>query len=365
MTKRFIVIIVILAAIFGGTFAWYLVRTIMTKHFFANFQVPPVAVSTTVAKEITWHPILHSVGTLQAVKGVEVNSEVNGQVVKIYFKSGQFVKKGQPLVQLDDAVDQQTLNNNLAQLQLDTVNYQRQVRLYKMNATSKSSLDTAEAKMLQSRAQVASARVNIEKKHIGAPFAGKLGIRQVNLGEYISAGKAMVLLQSLDPLFVNFDLPEQHFKQIYVGQAVQITTDAEPGKVYKGTVNAINSSIEVSTRSISIQAKFPNKQHDLYPGLFADVSVILPEKIGVITIPQTSINYSLYGDSVYIIVKGKDKKGHPTLIAKQQFVKLGESRGTVVEVLKGIKAGDTVVTSGQLKLHSGARVVINNSIKLK
>lgn len=365
MAKRFATVIILLAIIFGGTFAWYVLRVIMTKRFFATHQEPPIAVSTTIAEKRTWHPVFKSVGTLQASNGVEINSEVTGQVVKIFFKSGQFVKKGEPLVQLDDAIDQQKLNNNLAGLRLDAVNHQRQVTLYKTRSTSKARLDTAKAKMLQSQAEVESARVMIQKKNIKAPFSGKLGIRKINLGEYVQAGQAMVLLQSLDPLFVNFDLPEQFLHKVFVNQEVQIKTDADPNKVFIGKITAINSSVDPTTRSIDLQAIFPNDKGRLYPGLFADVSVIEPVKKDVITVPQTAVTYSLYGDSIYVVVKGKDKFGKPALIAKQRFVKVGSRRDTVIAIDQGIKAGDQVVTSGQLKLHPGARVVVNNSIKLK
>lgn len=364
MAKRFAVVTIILAIIFGGTFAWYVFKLIMTKRFFATHSEPPITVSTIIATKKSWHPILKSVGTLEAINGVEINSEVTGQVTKIFFKSGQFVKTGEQLVQLDDSVDQQTLNNNLAALRLDVLNYNRQIALYKTGATSKEKLDTAQAEMLQSKAQVVSARVMIGKKNIKAPFDGKLGIRQINLGEYVSSGQAMVLLQSLDPLYVNFDLPEQFLSNVFVNQEVRIKTDADPTKVYTGKVTAVDSTVNVSTRSLSVQATFPNEKHQLYPGLFADVSVIEPTQVGVVVVPQTAITYSLYGDSAYIVTKGKDKKDKPVLIANQKFITVGERRGTVVAVTKGVSAGDEVVTAGQLKLHPGAQVNINNSIKL-
>lgn len=364
MVKRLTTVTILLIIIFGGTFAWYVFRVILTKQYFTTHQEPAVTVSTTLAKKEDWHPKLKSVGTLQAINGVEVNSEVTGHVTKIYFKSGQFVKKGEPLVQLDDSVDIQTLNNNLAALRLDTVNYQRQVALYKTNATSKADLDAARAKMLQSKSQVVSARVMIEKKNVKAPFDGKLGIRQIDLGQYVTSGQSMVLLQSLNPLFMNFNLPEQNLTDITNGQPVQITIDSQKGKIFDGKITAINSAVDTTTRTISVQATFQNNKDELYPGLFADVDVIMPQQIGVITVPQTSINYSLYGDSIYVLTKGKDKFGKPALIANQKFIQVGERRGTVIAVTKGINMGDQIVTSGQLKLHPGSRVTINNAIKV-
>jgi len=364
MGKRLTTAIIVLAIIFGGTFAWYVLRVVLTKRFFATHQPPAVTVSSTIAKKDSWHPKLKSVGTLQAINGVQINSEVTGQVVKIYFKSGQFVKKGSPLVQLDDSVDIQTLNNNSAALRLDTLNYGRQQKLYKTNSTSKASLDSAQAKMLQSKSQVISARVMIAKKNIKAPFDGKLGIRRINLGQYVTAGQSMVLLQSLNPLFVNFDLPEQYLTVIKTGQLVRITISSQKGKIFDGKITAINSTVDVSTRTILVQATFPNEKHELYPGLFADVSVIMPEQTNVITVPQTAITYSLYGDSVYMVTKGKDKFGKPAFIAKQKFIKVGDRRGTMAAITQGVKAGDEVITSGQLKLHPGSRITINNSIKV-
>ena len=365
MKKRFLLATIILLIIFGLTFAWYIVRVVLTKRFIANYRPPPVAVSTIMATQKTWNPTLKSVGTLLAVQGVDVNSEVPGQIVKIYFKSGQHVKDGNPLVQLDDLVDQQTLQNHLAGLRLDKVNYKRQSRLYRTNATAKSTLDQAQAKMLQSQAQVTTAQVMIQKKKIKAPFNGQLGIRKVNLGQYLSPGETIVTLQALNPLFVDFSLPEQNLRQVHVGQALTITTDAFPGVTFDGKVTAVSSLVDVSTRSLSVRAKIPNADERLYPGLFANVSVILPQQKNVITVPQTAITYSLYGDSLYVVTKSKNKKTKKTdLIATQKFVTLGERKGIVVAVKKGIKPGDVVVTSGQLKLQTGDRVIINNSIKL-
>jgi len=366
MKKRFTIAIIILLVIFGGTFAWYAVRSYFTKQFFANFQMPPVAVSTTKAVKKTWSPKLKAVGTLRAVNGVYVNSEVNGQVVQIFFKSGQVVKKGDPLVQLNDAVDQQTLNDNVAELRLNDLNYGRQVKLLRRNSTSKSLVDNARAKMLQSKAQVKTAEVMIAKKKIKAPFDGKLGIRQVNIGQYVKPGEALVSLQSLHPLFVDFSIPEQSMKDLHAGQEVRLLTDAYKGEVFKGKVVAIGSEVHVSTRSISVRAIIPNDDKRLYPGLFADVSVMLPQKQDVITIPQTAISYSLYGDSVYVVSTRKNKKtGKIELIATQKFITLGPRQGTVVAIKRGIKAGDVVVSSGQLKLHTGARIIVNNAVKLK
>ncbi len=365
MTKRFSLVILILVVIFGGTFAWYGIRVFFTKRFIASYHQPAIAVSTTTAVKKTWKPRLKAIGTLMAVNGVDVNPEVSGQVVKIYFQSGELVKKGDPLVQLDDLVDQQTLNNHLAKFRLNKVDYGRQFKLYKRNSAAKSDVDKAQAEMLQSQAAVKTAQVMIAKKTIKAPFDGKLGMRQVNIGQYVTAGQALVPLQSFNPLFVDFTLPEQNLRLIHNGQEIKIKTDAYKGEVFEGKITAIGSKVDINTRSISVRATIPNNDTRLYPGLFADVSVKLPQQQDVITVPQTAITYSLYGNSIYVVTKRKGKKGKVELIATQKFVTIGDRRGTVIAVKKGIQAGDLVVTSGQLKLHSGDRIIVNNAVKLK
>lgn len=364
MKKRLALVILILVIIFGGTFAWYRIRVSFRDKFFANFQVPPVSVSTTIVLKKTWNPVLKSVGSLIAVNSVNVSSEVNGQVAKIYFQSGQFVKKGDPLIQLKDTVYQEALNNNIAQLNLDKVSYERQIKLFRTRATAKSVLDASQATMLKSLAQVKTAEAMLARKKIKAPFDGKLGIRQVNIGQYVSPGTPMVPLQSLNPLLVDFALPEQYLKLISNGQKITIKTGAYSGEVFKGKIIAINSKVDQVTRSIAVRATVPNDDSRLYPGLFADVSVILPQKLNVITIPQTAITYSLHGNSVYVVTKSKDKKGKAVLTVTHKFVTLGDRRGNIVAIKKGIKVGDVVVTSGQLKLHNGARVTVNNTVKL-
>ncbi len=365
MRKRLTIVIIILLVIFGGTFGFNIFRAWMIKRGFAKYQPPPVAVSTTTSKLKTWHPTLPAVGTLTAVNGVNVSSEVSGQVVKIMFKSGEMVKQGRSLVQLDDAVDHQNLKNNLAKLTINKLTYERRRKVYQVRGVSKSAVDEAQAALQQSEAMVEKDRVMIRKKNIKAPFAGKIGIRNVNIGQYVKPGDPLVTLQSMDPLFVDFSLPEQNLKDLYTGQPITLKVEGYPGQVFKGTVIAINSLVDINTRSIKVRAAVPNKDGRLYPGTFADVTLILPTKKNVVTLPQTAVSYSLYGDSVYVVTqKSKDKKSKPILVVKQQFVKLGARQGNVIAITRGLKVGEVVVTSGQLKLRSGARVVINNTVKL-
>ena len=365
MKKRMIFVIILLLIIFGGTFGFDIFRSIMIKHFFKEYKPPSVTISTQKAILKTWNPTLTAVGNVTAMNGVEVNSQLPGQIIAIYFEDGQAVTKDTPLVRLDDSIDQQTLNNDLAQLNLDQVNYQRQLSLYQTHATAKSALDTAVAQLKQSEAQVASARVTIARKLIRAPFNGVLGIRQVNLGEYVNAGQAMVLLQQMEPIYVDFSLPEQDIRHLKVGQEVYGKVTAFPQKKLKGTITALNSSVDVNTRSITVRAKFLNTERLLYPGVFSKITVLLPIKENVVTVPQTAVTYSLYGDTVYVVrQKGKDKQGKPILVANQKMVNIGDSQDDVVAIKKGIRPGDLVVTSGQLKLRNGVEVKINNAVLL-
>lgn len=365
MTKRMVIMIVGLVILFGAVFAIHQFVNLKIGQFVSKVTHQPAVVATTKAVTQTWNPNLTAVGTLTAVNGVNVSAEVNGQVTQIHFTSGERVNKGDSLVQLDDSLDQQSLITNQAQLNLDKTNYQRQLELYKTKSTSKTDLDNAQAKMVISEAASASAQVQIDKKNIKAPFAGKLGIREVNIGEYVNPGQALVTLQALDPLYVDFYLPEQDLKSLHVGQTIKVTVDAFPKQVFTGQIVATSSEVDVNTRSIEVRAKIPNEQVALYPGMFANVKVLLPAQDNVVTLPQTAIAYSLHGDTAYVIEEdGKDKQGKPKLVAKQRFITVGAREGNKVAVLKGIKAGEQVVIAGQSKLQPGAVVTINNKVAL-
>lgn len=361
LAKRMKIMVIALIIFFGLLFGYNFAKAMMIKIFMSRYQPPPVAVSATKAVATTWHPVINTVGTLVAVNGVQLNSQQAGQLIKINFTSGQMVKAGDPLVQLDDAIDQQDLLNYSAQLKLAQVSYNRLSKLLSSKVVAQAEVDKAQAKLQEAQSAVNKTKVIINQKNIVAPFAGKIGIRLVNLGQFIAAGTPIVSLQSLDPLYVQFSLPEQNLPQLYVGQDINVKVDGYKGKVFHGKINAINANVNTDTHNILVQATLANPQLILYPGMFANVEVILPSQQQVITVPQTSIYYNLYGDSAFIIKEtGKDKKGKPILTAKQVFVKVGEARGNEVAILKGISANDEVITSGQLKLHDGAQVVINN-----
>ena len=361
MKKPMIIMLIAVFVLFGLVFFLHMGRKAIISHYIKNFQQQAVVISTAKVKETNWTPHLTAVGSLTAVNGVNVSTEVAGMVVGIFFKSGQSVNKGDILVQLDDLIDQQTLNTNAAQLNLDKLNYERQLQLAQSKSTPQSDVDQAQAKMLQSQASVATAEVQIDKKKIKAPFSGKIGIRQINLGEYVTPGQPVVTLQAMDPLYVDFALPEQYLPKLRVGQEIQIMVDAYPKKIFKGKIEAINSAVDISTRSIQIRAVVPNPKTQLYPGIFANVAILLPEQKKVLTIPQTGVAYSLHGDTAFVITPGgKDDSGKPILRAKQRNIVLGEQIGNQVIVKEGLKEGQEVVSSGQLKVQPDAIVEVNN-----
>lgn len=365
LKKPLIVTLILILVLFGGILIWNLVRAYFIKSFFANFQPPPATISTTQAITKNWQDYLPAIGVLKAVNSVDVSSESSGLVTHLFFESGQKVQAGTPLIQLDDKVEQEELKNYEADLEFSKVTNARLRTLIKSNAASQSELDQALAKFKQAQAQVEKTRALIEQKLIKAPFTGQLGIREVNLGQYVSAGNKLVSLESMDPLFLNFSLPEQYLKQLYLGQAVELSVDVYPESIFSGKVTAIDSKSNQNTHNILVQATVPNDKSMLYPGLFAKVKVMLPLQQNVVMVPQTAVTYSLYGDSIFVIVdKGKDKKGKPILEVTQRYVTTGTRFGNQIIIQKGIKAGEQVVTSGQIKLQNGSRVEINNTIAL-
>lgn len=366
MSSQMKKMLIIVGIVFGLIFGWYGVQKILFWVFLATYTPPPITISATTATAKTWQLYLSSVGTLTAVNGVDISSESAGIVKEVRFTSGQSVKKGDILVLLDTSVEQAELQDNQAQLKLAQINYDRDKTLFKKNVISQAQLDTTVAKLQQAQSGVDTTLAKIHQKTITAPFDGKIGIRLIDLGQFVPAGTAMVSLQSMDPLFVRLSLPEQYLPDLYVQQPVDIkvTLNSSGEKLFRGSITAINSKVDQSTRNILIQATVPNKNLQLYPGMFAWVQVWLREKKNVITLPQTAISYSLHGDSVFIIKEEKAKFGKSVLRAYRQYVKVGDRRGSEVSIAEGVKAGDQVITSGQLKLQNGIHVVVDNSVEL-
>ena len=353
MSKRMRGVIIALAIMLIGTIIFDVVKQMIIAHVMKNFKMPPETVESVLAKSVTWSPTIDAIGTLKALHGVEVSSQVAGQVTAIHFTSGDQVTQGQSLIQLDDASDLAQLHNDQAALTLAQIEYARQKSLIGQGATSKQAFNEAKAKLDQSQASVNADQVAVNKKNICAPFSGKIGIVQIDLGQYVTAGQALVSLQTMDPMLMDFYLPEQNLKDIYVKQPVNLTISAYPNKAFQGQVVAIDSTVDPTTRNFQVRAQIPNPQGQLYPGVFANVSVILPSEQNVIVIPQTAISYTLYGDSAFMIQK--------TGTVHRVSISLGEQRGDQVVVTSGLKAGDEIVNAGQVKLQEGTRVVVNNA----
>lgn len=356
--------LIIVGIIFGVIFSWYGLKKVMFFWYMARFQPPAVTVSASTATVTNWQSFLSSVGTLTAVNGVDVSSEASGIVRELHFNSGQFVHEGDLLVKLDTSVEEAQLKNDQAKLKLAETNFSRSKTLVQKKVLAQAVLDESEAQLKEAEANLEEAQAKINQKTIKAPFNGRIGIRQIDIGEYVSAGKSMVTLQSLDPLYVRFNLPEQYLPQLFINQLVDADVNLDTGIAnVPGTLTAINAKVDQTTRNVLIEATIPNKKLTLYPGMFASVRVWLKQQQNVITLPQTAISYSLHGDSVFLI-KPQDKSKHPVLKVYRQYVEVGERRGKLVIIKKGVKAGDQVVTSGQLKLQNGTNVVIDNSVEL-
>lgn len=405
MTKRMTIMVLALIIVFGGLLGFNLFRNHMMKKFFANFTLPAVSVSTVTAKKDIWYPVINAVGSFVAINGVDVNAQSSGNVTQIHFESGQFVKKDTPLINIDDSIDQASLKDAQANLTLQDLNYKRQVDLFKRQATSTSNVDQARANLTQARANVEKIQAEINQKHIKAPFAGRLGVRLINLGEYINPGSTkIVTLQSVDPLFLEFYLPEQYLNQLHVGQDIRFSVQAYEGRRFTGKITAINSKVDINTHNVLIQATIDNcsvealkkedsplairekdplgdqritlcdskknesndiNQYAFTPGMFANIEVLQPPKEKVIILPRTAVSYTLYGNSVFVVNEKTDKKtGKKIKVVNTQFIKTGEERGNSVVIKTGVKEGDIVVNSGQLKLRNGTTVVINNDVKL-
>ena len=330
----------------------------MIKHG-KEFVPPPATVTAAVVASEAWSEDLTSVGTLSAVQGVTVSAELSGKVVKIAFESGAAVKKGELLIHQDTSTEEAQLPGASAGANLARLNRERADRMMVEKIISQADHDGAAAAQEQATAQVNNIRTNIDKKTVRAPFSGRLGVRQVNLGQMLREGDPIVTLQALDPIFVDFTLPQQLLAQVKPGQTVNVTCDALPGQTVSGKVTAISPLVDSETRNIKVQATLSNRTEVLRPGMFVNVSVGLPVRQQVQTIPATAVLYAPYSDSVFVIEEGRGGKGS-TL--RQQFIRVGEKRGDLVAVASGLKAGDKVASTGVFKLRNGQSVVIDNSL---
>ena len=325
--------------------------------------MPPTTVSSTTVKEEDWAPTLSAIGSVSAVQGAVVSTELGGVVAEIDFQNGSVAKKGDVLMRLDSSAEEAQLRTAQADLELAKSNLERERDLAARKVVSKQELDSAQSTFGQKQGAVDNMRAFITKKEVRAPFDGMLGIRQVNVGQMINSGQQVVQLTGLDRVYVDFALPQQNLPQLAAGYEAHVHADALPGREFKGEVTAINSMVDNVTRNISLQATLDNPDHVLRPGMFVKVDVILPEKSKTLVIPGSAVSYAPYGNSVFVIDKKKDPKtGKESQSLRQAFVRIGEARGDFVAVTEGLKAGDVVVSTGVFKLRNGMPVVINNDL---
>ena len=362
MAKRMILMLTVMAVVVAalGFVKFQQVKAAMAVY--ASFQPPPEAVTTIVARQEQWPATLGAIGTVAAVRGVTVSADLPGLVEKIAFDSGQPVQEGDVLVQLDTRQERAQLTAAEAQRDLSHSNLERMRSLTADRIVAQAEFDQAEATNKTAEANAGEIRATIGRKTIRAPFAGVLGLRQVNLGQYLTAGAAIVSLQSLNPIYVNFAVPQQQVATLKVGTEVRVTTENAQARA-SGRVTAIDSVVDQATRNAQIQATFPNANGKLHPGMFVQANVLLGTGETVVTLPASAINYAPYGDSVFVVGDVKGPKDDTYRGVLQRFVKLGGSRGDQIAVLSGVKTGEEVVTSGVFKLRNGAAVQVNNTIQ--
>jgi len=364
MTKRMIIMLIIVGVIFGVIFGFKGFQSYMMKKYMSAGSAPAVTVSTTAAVMDEWQPQISAVGSLRAARGVDIASEIAGIVQNVNCKSGDNVKTGQTLLQLNADSDVALLQTLSAARDLSQSVYERNKKQFIAQAVSKASLDADAADLKVKQAQVAQQEALLRKKTISAPFAGRLGIFSVNPGQYLNPGDKIVTLQELDSIYVDFYLPQQELSRVSSKQAVVAVTDTYPDKKFNGKISAISPKVDPQTRNVQIEALIANPRHQLLPGMYATIKVQAGAAKRYLTIPRTAVTFNAYGETVYIVEeKGKTKDGKPSLSVRQTFVLLGPARGDQVAILKGIKEGERVVTSGQLKLKSGSPVVINNTVQ--
>ncbi len=363
MAKRMIIMLATMLVIVGGILSFRYYKLMQEGQAAAAQVPPPVTVSADKVLEGVWQPALRTTGSLDAVQGVIISNEYQGVVDAIGFESGDLVKKGAVLVQLNTTVDLAQLRSYEAAAELARLNYERAKALRESNVNAQSDLDDTLAQRDQALANLENIRALVAKKTITAPFDGRLGIRQVNIGQFLQTGSPIVSLQSMDPIYVNFSLPQQSVSLAKKGQDIELTLDVYPGAPFKGTITAFDARLDDATRSVRIQATLENKDGRLQPGMFGNVAVMLPQSDKVLTVPQSAVTYNPYGNVIYVIEKATGAAAaQQSLVVRQQFVKLGETRGDQVSVISGLKAGEQVVTSGQLKLRDGVDVRIDNAV---
>ena len=363
MTKRMVIMLATVAVVFGGVFGFQMFKAAMIKKFMSQMAQPAQTVTAGKASFSAWQPKIAAVGTLRAVKGADLSLEVAGVVDQIAFNSGDDVESGVLLLKLRSDDDLAKLQSLQATAELNEITYERDQKQFKLQAVSQATIDTDAANLKNAKAQVAQQQAILDKKTLRAPFAGHLGIRAVDLGQYLGAGTVIVTLQALDPIFMDFFVPQQAVDQVKIGEQIAVKVDAYKDQTFAGEISAINPKVDASSRNVQVRATLKNADHRLLPGMYATVEIPTGAPENLITLPQTAISFSPYGDTVYIVDdKGAGADGKPQLVARQSFITTGATRGDQVAVLKGVGEGDLIVTSGQLKLHNGSSVLIDNTV---
>jgi membrane fusion protein (multidrug efflux system) len=361
--KPMFIMLAIVALLFGGIFGYKIMMGRIISHYMATMGAPPVYVSTMDVKYYNWQSQIKATASLRAVLGVNVTTELAAMVRTIYFTPGAIVKKGDLLVQLDIDPDTAQLHTLQANAELAAITYKRDTAQFKIHAISKATLDSDNANLKSALAQVAQQTAIIAQKTIRAPFSGRLGISAINPGQYINPGDKITMLQTLDPIHVDFYVPQESLASIKTGQSVKMTVDTFPDLKFNGTITTIDPAVDANVRNVLVEATIANPDFKLAPGMFSAVTVNTGTPVPYLTLPLNAVSFNPYGDIVYVIHEThSDKKNEPVLTVKEAFVITGEKRGNQVAILKGLKEGDKVVTSGQLKLKNGSVVIINNKI---
>jgi membrane fusion protein, multidrug efflux system len=363
MLLPFLVMLLLVTLVVGGVFAWQAFVGSMTQKFMKQAATAPQTVSTVKATRTGWQNQIRAVGTLRAVRGADLSAQASGVVDDIEFESGNDVPAGKLLLKLKPNDDFAKLDQLEAAAELAAQTLKRDQEQFAAQAISQATIDTDVSTLKAARAQVIAQRALIEEKMVKAPFAGRLGIRQVDLGQYLSAGTTIVTLQALDPIYVDFYVPQQALKDMRPGESLSASLDAYPEMTFRGSIQSVNSKVDPASRNVQVRASFPNADHRLVPGMFTSVAIDAGSAVSMVTLPQTAITYNPYGDTVYVVEHGTGGDGKPVQTVQQRLVKLGATRGDQVAVLSGIGPGDEVVSAGQMKLRNGTAVVINNTVQ--
>ena len=360
--RWFAIVAVLLAVVLGGLYGFNRFREQAIATYFANNKPPPAQISAVEAKTESVPRFAAGIGSVAAVHQVTINPEVGGRVTKIFFEPGAVVKAGDPLVQLNDAPDRGDLANYQAQARWAETTLQRSSELAKRDFTARETVDQKQSQLDQARAQIIKTEALINQKLIRAPFSGQLGTRQIEVGQYLTPGARIATLTDLSALYANFTLPSQIRAQISTGQRVNVTADAFPGRTFSAEITTLEPQISADTRTMAIQATMPNPDNALLPGMFVNAAVVLPPQPDMTVLPETAVDYTLYGDSVYVIREdGKDVKGDPIFKAVRTPIKTGARWGNNVAILDGLKPGERVIAAGQVKVQNGAQVAVSNS----